>query len=245
MDGPEKILLLAGSAEARVIATALQGQGRALRVIMSEPPRGDVPMPVPFEMCGAPSLTGLLSAMDGTCAVIDASHGFDGAMTAAGFAAAQAAGVPFISLSRPMWDVGESPRWRRAARVADAMGMIGPQARVFAATGWGSLADCASFPGAVLMLRQTTPHDRKPPYDFVELVFGTPPFSVDSETALFQRLEVDTLVLRNLGGAPSRPKLDASLQLGLEVILIDRPPHPEAAQVVSRIEDVLAWAAAL
>lgn len=239
------ILLLAGSAEARQIAVALRAQGRAMRILMSEPPRGLAPMPAPFEVCENLSLAMLAEAVKGAVAVLDASHGFDGEMTQLAFRAAHDADVPFLCLSRPAWDVSEHPRWQRAADVASAMTLIAPSARVFAATGWASLPEYAGFPGACLMLRQTSPHDRPPPFDFVELIFGTPPFTVPHEIALFEELKVDTLIARNLGGLPSRPKLEAAKALDLKVILIDRPPLPEAATVVNCVEDTLAWVASL
>ncbi len=76
-------------------------------------------------------------------------------------------------------------------------------------------------------------------------VFGMPPFTVESEIALFRSLEVDTLMARNLGGAPSRPKLDAAQELGLRVILIDRPALPDGVQVVTSVAAALDWVAAL
>ncbi|KIN61294.1 Precorrin-6A reductase [Sulfitobacter noctilucae] len=239
------VLLLAGSAEARQIAQALQGLGHRVHALLSEPPRGANPMPVPFEVCAEVTEDRVAQAMAGVSAVIDASHGFDAALTHAGYAAAIRLVRPFISLSRPTWDLGENPNWVSAATVRAAMTLIAPGARVFSATGWASLPECAAFPGACLMLRQTVPHDRPAPYDFVELVFGDPPFTVETEVALFKARKVDTLIARNLGGKPSRPKLDAAAALGLRVILIDRPPLPPGLKVVSSVQDALDWVAQL
>ena len=43
------------------------------------------------------------------------------------------------------------------------------------------------------------------------------------EEALFRRLNVDVLVVKNAGGAASRTKLDAARALGLKVLMIARP----------------------
>ncbi len=107
MEPTKDILLLAGSAEARQIAEALQVQGRRVRAVMSEPPRGPNPMPVPFEVCSVPDDVVLARAMAGAAAVVDASHGFDGQMSRAGSVAAARMGLPFVSLSRQPWDVAE------------------------------------------------------------------------------------------------------------------------------------------
>ena len=236
--------MLAGSMEAREIAARLMAQGQEVVAVKSEAPRGPDPMPMPWKLIDTPGEADLRAAMAGALAVVDASHGFDAAMSRAGHAAARALGLPYLSLSRPAWGL-EAENWQTAADVAAAMPLIPPGSRVFSATGWGSLPDYAAFPGARLMLRQTQRHDRKPPFDFVELVFGDPPFSVANETALFRARAVDLLICRNLGGRASRPKLEAALALGIGVILIDRPPLPDGTAVVHGVEEVLDWVAAL
>ncbi len=245
MDQSGHILLLAGSAEARRIAAALQVQGREVRALMSEPPRGADPMPVSFEVCPSVTEGHILHAAKGACAIIDASHGFDGHMTRVGHAAATSCGLPFVTLSRPKWEVEEDALWQRAPDVVRAMPLIGPQDRVFSATGWASLPDYKGFQGACLMLRQTSGHQRPVPFDFVELVFGTAPFSVADEIALFKERGVDVLVARNLGGMPSRPKLEAAKALRLRVILIDPPALPAGVRVVSSVNAVMNWVAQL
>lgn len=237
------VLLLAGSAEAREIARALVAKGHQVRALMSEPPRGNNPMPVPFEVLEVLGQTAIQSAISGVATVIDASHGFDGTMTEMGYAAAKERGVPFVSYQRAPWEVSNTPKWHCAADVSTAMHLIAPGARVFSATGWASLPSYETFPGDCLMLRQTTRHDRPPPFDFVELVFGDPPFTELSEQALFRKHAVDTLICRNLGGTPSRPKLDAALALNLQVILVERPALPDGLPVLHSVAAVLDWVA--
>ena len=239
------ILLLAGSAEARLIAQAVQARGLNLHALVSEPPRGPDPMPVAFEMMDFRDTADLLPRLAGFDAVVDASHGFDAQMTRIGHAAAQQAGLPFVTLRRKRWSLEESPLWSGAPDVRAAMALIAPHEQVFSAAGWASLPDCAGFRGTRLFLRQTTPHDRNPPYPFVQLVFGQAPFTAASETALFQDIRIDVLLCRNLGGIPSRPKLDAALALGLRVILIDPPAVPEGVETLSDVAQVLAWVDAL
>jgi len=243
MKKPLSILLLAGSSEARRIGAALVAQGHKVRALKSEPPRGPNPMPVPFEVIDAPTTQTMKAAMSDVEVVVDASHAFDAQMTQLGHAAARELGLPFAHLLRALWDASEHPAWTRAPDVAAAIRMIEPQARVFSATGWASLPDYAAFPGAVLMLRQTTPHDRPPPYDFVELVFGTPPFLAADEQTLFMAREVDVLICRNLGARASRPKLDAAKALGLKVILIDPPPRPGDMTVYDSVDGIMNWIA--
>lgn len=239
-------MLLAGSAEARRIAEALLARGITdVTALVSEPPRGAIPMPVPFELIPFDDCADLAARMNGFDAVIDASHGFDRQMTHVGFAAARRAGLPFVNLTRPRWDVAENPEWVSAGDLCTAMALVTPRARVFSAAGWASLGKCADFPGERLFLRQTSPHDRPAPYPFVELVFGRPPFNTASEKALFKELQIDTLLCRNLGGQPSRPKLDAAEALGLKVILIAPPEPPKEITICAQVSEILDWIDAL
>ncbi|MFK7835130.1 MAG: precorrin-6A/cobalt-precorrin-6A reductase [Sulfitobacter sp.] len=237
------VLLLAGSAEARQIAKGLLARGLGVQALMSEPPRGSEPMPVPYEVVGEDLDARVADLAQGARVIVDACHGFDAAMTTAGARAAKATERPLVSVTRPAWDVAESPLWESAADMTEAIDMIPSGARVFAATGWESLPACRGFRGEVLMLRQTTHHDKSPPLDFVELAFGDAPFSVAGEITLFERMKVDTVVCRNLGGLPSRPKLEAALALGIQVILIERPTKPAGVREVATVDAALDWVA--
>lgn len=174
-------------------------------------------------------------------AVLDVSHGFDATTSAITYAATRAMGLPYLRLIRPAWDTEGQPRWRSVARVRDAMGMIAPGMRVFSTTGWPSLPEFADFPGDRLLLRQNKRHDRPIPFDFAEPVFGVPPFTKASETQLFEEMGVDLLMARNIGGMRSRPKLEAAIALGLDVILVDRPALPRGATMVDTVEKALTW----
>ena len=82
------------------------------------------------------------------------------------------------------------------------------------------------------------------PFAGGRFLVGRPPFSVADEVALFTKLAVDVLVVKNAGGAASRTKLTAARQLGIPVLMIARPPTGNWA-VVNDVEAALAWVAAL
>lgn len=247
MTSPLRILMLAGSMEARQLGAALLSAGHEVRALVSETPRGGAVLGVPFALHRQMNVQDVRAAAEdmGADVLIDASHGFDAAASEAGWQAAGALGLPVMRLARPLWQASESPRWHHAADVPAAMGLIAPGARVFSATGWDSLPGYAAFPGAKLLLRQTRAHSRPVPFPFVEPVFGLPPFTEDSEVQLFEGMGVDLLICRNLGGRASRPKLDAALRLGLDVILVDPPPRPEGLYCVQGIDAALGWLEAL
>ena len=241
------ILLFGGSYEAQLLAQALTARGVAYTMWLFEAPRGPASLPQ------VPHLRRFKDAMEmkaeiaqsGFSAVLDASHAFDQVTTAQAYAAAQLLGLPYLRVERAAWDLSGHKRWNAAPNVPKATAMIAKGARVFCATGWDSLPDYAEFCGEVLMLRQTRKHSRTAPYSFVDLVFGDPPFDVESEVALFSELRVDLLICRNLGGEGSRPKLQAAETLGIDAIVIDRPETPSGIEIVHQIEAAIAWVDAL
>ena len=235
-----KLLLLAGSAEARQLAERLLGEGFDLSAWLTEPPRSDTPMPVSYALRDPSDKGALRRDMAGFDAVLDLSHGFDALLSHAGYAAASELGLPFVRFERPAWPI-DNPLLQAAPDVASAARSIPRGARVFAATGCPSLKEFVPFRGSRLMLRQTSGHDRSAPYDFVDLIFDTPPFTVEGEMALFRELAVDLLICRNLGGEGSRPKVDAALALGIPVVLIDRPPLPQNAPRLSDLDAIFDW----
>jgi precorrin-6A/cobalt-precorrin-6A reductase len=241
------LLLLAGSFEARRMAEALSAQGVSYKAWLSEAPRGDAVMPQIPRLRRFDSAHEMQEALaqGGFHAVLDASHGFDRCVTRQAYRACAALGLPLLRLERAAWEIKDTPKWQRVRDVAGANALIKPGARVFCATGWDSLPEYEGFRGEVLMLRQTRRHSRPAPRDFVELVFGDPPFSVAGERTVFGTLRVDTLVCRNLGGAASRPKLDAAADLDLEVILIERPAAPSGIYAVETIQSALDWVRSL
>lgn len=245
MSGRADILLLAGSMEARAIAQSIAGLGLQVHAVLTEPSKGPTPPPVPFDLIEQPRAEDLMTLATGARAIVDASHGFDQALTSAGFAAATAASIPFLNFSRPAWSDAENPLWRAAPDVRAAMQLVPPGARVFSATGWSSLPECATFPGSKLLLRQTHRHDRLPPFDFVELAFDQAPFTVAGEIALFRKRAVDLLICRNLGGVASRPKLDAAAALKMPVVLVNRPALPKGVRSVDNTAAVVDWVAGL
>ena len=240
-------MLMAGSAEANLLAEVLVSLPITTRSVMSETPRGlraPAIEPEVKQFSDVDEMVGYL-AKAGSDAVLDASHGFDGTMTSLGFLAAKKLGLPFLRIDRPGWPLAEIPRGRSAVDVAAAMSLIAPGTRVFSATGWESLSQYKGFPGETLLLRQTRQEDRAPPFSFVEPVFGIPPFTVDSEVQLFEGMGVDLLICRNLGGRASRPKVDAAIKLGLDIILIDRPVSPPDMLSVDSVRAALDWVGAL
>ncbi|MGR3469158.1 MAG: precorrin-6A/cobalt-precorrin-6A reductase, partial [Shimia sp.] len=148
-------------------------------------------------------------------------------------------GVPYLQVLREPWVATPEDQWSFIAAEADAIALIPKGARVFLATGRQTLGAFAGLQGRTLFCRQIDPPEEPFPFEG-EYIVGRPPFSVKDEVALFRRLRIDWLVVKNAGGAASATKLTAARQLGLPVAMIARPAQPDAPRVTT-VEEAIAW----
>jgi precorrin-6A/cobalt-precorrin-6A reductase len=62
---------------------------------------------------------------------------------------------------------------------------------------------------------------------------------------LLARYQIDALVTKNSGGDMTRPKVDAADDLGIPVIMVDRPALPDGVDAVPTVPAAAAWVRAL
>jgi precorrin-6A/cobalt-precorrin-6A reductase len=177
-----------------------------------------------------------------TDAVVDATHPFAARMSANAVAATTAAGVPLLVLRRPGWTAGPRDRWHRVPAPAAAAALL-PRLgeRVFLATGRGDLPAFAHLEAWFLLRAVDPPPPPLPARHHLVLARG--PFTADAERALLREHRIDVLVTRDSGGELTAAKLVAARELGLPVVLLARPPAPDAP-AVANVEEALAWLAA-
>jgi precorrin-6A/cobalt-precorrin-6A reductase len=242
---PTRVLVLGGTAEARRLATVLHRDpafavtsSLAGRVAVPRLPCGEVRV---GGFGGAEGLAGWLRE-HGTDVVVDATHPFAARMSANAVAATSATGVPLVVLRRPGWREGPGDRWHRVPD-ARAAAVLAPRlgTRVFLATGSGDLAAFAGLDAWCLLRAVDPPPAPLPPRHHVVLARG--PFTADAERALLREHGIDVLVARDSGGELTAAKLVAARELGLPVVLIARPPAPDAPAVAS-VEEAVVWLSA-
>ncbi|MEK7246631.1 MAG: precorrin-6A/cobalt-precorrin-6A reductase, partial [Pseudomonadota bacterium] len=172
--------------------------------------------------------------------VVDATHPFAATMSAHARAACAEAGIPRLQWVRPAWPTLERARITWAGTLALATAKLPALARVaFLAVGGRGLAAFAHIANVRLVARAVEKPEILPPG--IELVIGRPPFTVAEETALFRAHGIDTLVARESGGT-GFAKIEAASDLGLNILLIERPP-PEPGDRTATTEAALAWIA--
>lgn len=239
------ILLLAGTGDARRVAVSLAERGVPLLASLAGATRQPETLPVPCRVGGFGGQAAFEAFLgeENITAVLDATHPFAHRITERTARVCAARGLPYLQLLRPPWRPGPGDRWVEIDREEDATRHIPEGAVVFLATGRQTLARFAGLAGRRLICRRIDPPEEPFPFAGGEYLVGRPPFSVADEVALFRRLAVDWLVVKNSGGAASATKLVAARELGLPVLMIRRPPRP-AAPMVETVAAAVDWAVA-
>jgi precorrin-6A/cobalt-precorrin-6A reductase len=242
---PFRILLLAGTSEARQLAEQLSAVEN-IEVIASLAGVTQDPKPYPVETrtggFGGPE--GLARYIDdqGIDLILNASHPFARLMCANAVSAAIATRTPLLRLLREPWLPVAGDQWLDVANMTDAVAAVPDGARVLFATGRGSVEQISaadphdSMWGAIRLI---DPSNQCFPLKQGEFILARPPFPVDEELELMQRLKITHLVTKNSGGVSGTAKLEAARALGIKVIAIRRPSQPDGQITVSTLEDLM------
>ncbi|MEK9211979.1 cobalt-precorrin-6A reductase [Sphingomonas sp. 2378] len=235
------ILLLGGTTEASALATALAARGE--RAVLSYAGRTEAPraQAIPTRVGGFGGVEGLAEYLtrEGVTHLVDATHPFAARISANAIAAAERASVKLLALTRPEWVDGPGDRWTRVADTAEAVAALGTDpARIFLALGRQTIGDFVHAAQHFYLLRFVDAAEPTLPNH--HLVVDRGPFTLAGELALLREHRIQTIVAKNAGGSGARAKLDAARELGLPVVMIDRPfipPRPHADSVAA----VLDW----
>jgi len=238
------ILILGGTAEARMLAEALATRG-GIRATLSLAGRTAQPAPqaVPVRKGGFGGADGLARYMreQRISVLIDATHPYAAAISANAARAATLTEIPLLALRRPAWDTVAGDQWIEVDNVEAAVESLGQvPRRVFLALGRKEIAPFAAAPEHVYLVRSVDPVD--PPLAVPHAIYLTArgPFSEAEDRALLERHRIDVVVAKNSGGDATYGKIAASRALHLPVIMLKRPALPEV-ESVETVAAVLAW----
>lgn len=240
-----KVLVLAGTSEARQIAAGLAEMlGIEPLVSLAGATRTPAKMPCPTRVGGFGGKEGFRKFMreQRFDAVIDATHPFADRMSATAAEICAEMAVPHVQVLRPEWQPDSADHWVMVDHEEQVADLVPDGATVFLATGRQTLASFSNLQHCELICRQIDPPSEPFPFANGRFLVGRPPFSVEDEKNLFRDLGVDWLVVKNSGANASRSKLDAARALGLPVAMINRPAQPDCDQYGS-VREVLEWVA--
>ncbi|CAN0620720.1 Precorrin-6A reductase [Burkholderia multivorans] len=220
-----RILLLGGTGDALRIARAL-----GVRHVYSLAGLGKVPDDLACEVRvggfgGAAGLAAYLRDT-GIGLVIDATHPYAAQISANAAAAARDAGAPVWALRRAPWQPRDGDDWRMVDDWAGMEAALAPFRRPLFTLGREPLAHLDAIPShQSWLVRCLDPH---PGNARAQIIAARGPFSLEGERALFALAGIDVVVSKNSGGAATEAKLDVARERGLPVVMLRRPPLPDA-----------------
>lgn len=199
--------------------------------------------PVPVRIGGFGGVVGLVNYLvnERIDILIDATHPYAGVISANAAEAAHKINVPLIALRRPPWIAMAGDQWIEVAGVREAVRTLGPTPRrVFVALGRNELAPFAQAPKHHYLIRSVDPVDPPLPLPHVNYVTGRGPFSEADDRALMTAHRADIVIAKNSGGAATYGKIAAARALGIDVLMLRRPPAPDVTSVET-VNDAVAW----
>ncbi len=248
------IFFLAGTSDARELAVTLQNTGKSLLAsVVTENAATEL------EAAQIAARTGRLTTeemaellKDGYSAVVDASHPFAEEASKNAMEAAEKAGLPYIRYERADTEIDDHPLVTRVNTYEEA-------------------ADAALKKGGVVMLttgsktlqvftEKLLPHENirliarmLPRLDNMEkcaalgvtqknIVAMQGPFTKELDLALYRHYNVTTTVMKESGAIGAvAAKIEAAVSLGIETIVISRPPisYPNRCETFEEVIETL------
>ncbi len=237
-----RILLLAGTSEARALAGRIAADSR-FDAVASLAGRTSAPAPLalPTRVGGFGGVEGLKRYLveERMTHVIDATHPFAAQISANAQAACGALGLPLIVYAREPWRSAPGDNWIEVADNAAAALALGESPRrVFLTIGRQGVGDFCAAPQHAYLLRVIEPPEASELPPNCEVFSARGPFTREDEIALMRERRIDIVVSKNSGGALTYAKIEAARALGLPVAMIT--PARAGVSVVHDLDAVMA-----
>jgi precorrin-6A/cobalt-precorrin-6A reductase len=240
------LLILGGTSEASALARRLADKpGVAAMLSLAGATVNPAQAPIPQRIGGFGGVEGLTAFLvrERIGAVIDATHPFASRMSANAVAACRATDTPLVVFTRPPWTRELGDRWVEVATIDEAVDALGALPKTaFLTQGRLQLAAFARVPQHRYIVRAIDRPEEIDALPDCKLILARGPFSLADEVALMRSEGVEALVTKNSGGRATYPKIEAARALGIEVIIVRRPPAPEA-ETLHDLDAVMAWIA--
>lgn len=220
----QKILILGGTAEARLLAAQLIEEGHSVttslagRTVDPVLPEGEVRI---GGFGGAEGLAAYLRE-EQFDRMIDATHPFARRISENAIKASAISGIPLEQRLRPRWQKQPGDRWKSVATLEAAAEVLPQGATVFLALGRQYLDAFTGRDDSRFVIRMVDPPETPLGFADYTLVLGKPASDPDREADLFTAHGITHLVCRNSGGPAGYAKIIAARRLALPVIMIER-----------------------
>jgi precorrin-6A/cobalt-precorrin-6A reductase len=171
--------------------------------------------------------------------LIDATHPFAAQISWTAAEVAIATNIPHLMVIRPAWIKTPEDEWIEVENVASAAQAIPTIAqRVFLSIGRQELTPFVNVPQVWFLMRSIDPPDIEIPNG--KLLLDRGPFSLQQERQLLQEYQIDAIVSKNSGGDATYAKIIAARELGIPVVMVQRPAMP-IAEKVTDVDRAVEW----
>jgi precorrin-6A/cobalt-precorrin-6A reductase len=242
-----KVLILGGTKDARVLAgLCVDTLGPNTDVITSLAGRTKSPQAIAgtVRVGGFGGADGLGSYIQdkSISVLVDATHPFANTISKSAALAARNTGTPYVMIERPRWALPTGIRVTWVSSLEAAVTALRELAAksVFITTGINGLDVFSALEDTQFVIRQIEDHEGPPPVTHAEIVVQKPPFDLDQERETMTAHNIDALVTKESGGGATEAKLEAASELGIPVVMIERPALP-AGETVSSPQSALDW----
>ncbi|ERI30230.1 precorrin-6x reductase CbiJ/CobK-like protein, partial [Burkholderia cenocepacia BC7] len=131
------------------------------------------------------------------------------------------------------WTPQPGDDWRMVDDWAGIEAALAPFRRPLFTLGREPLAHLDAIPPHQFWLVRCL--DTHPGNARAQVVAARGPFTLDGERALFALAGIDVVVSKNSGGAATEAKLDVARERGLPVVMLRRPPLPDADRALDSV----------
>ncbi len=228
------LLVLGGTTEATAMCRELAPLGVNATVSLAGRVANPRALDLPVRIGGFGGVDGLITYLRDhrVTHVIDATHPFASQMSRHAIDACGAVGVPLVALTRAPWKEQPGDRWIHVHDMQAAVDRLsGAPMRVFLAVGRTQMDAFAAQPQHHYVIRLVDPPATDLPFPNHEVIVDRGPFDEVSDRRLLRTHLIDLVVSKNSGGTGAVAKIDAARQLGLRVLMVDRPQVPKRAEV--------------
>lgn len=242
-----RILILGGTGEAMRLAAALAARPE-FPAIVSFAGRTKTPLlpSIPSRIGGFGGVEGLVAYLERaeTPLVIDATHPFAAQMSWNAAKACERHGVPRLTFTRRAWQPAPGDRWIQVRDIEAAVDALGATPKnVLLTVGRLSLGAFRRAPQHAYVARSIdmpNAHELPPR---CRVLLARPPFQITDERALMLAENIEVVCTKNSGGEATEAKIIAARELGMSVIVVERPPAPEG-EILFELQAVLDWISA-
>ena len=173
--------------------------------------------------------------------LIDATHPFAAQISGNAAGAARQVGIPWLMLIRPGWERLPQDDWIEVGRIEAAVTAIPASAkRIFLTIGRQQVALFAGLTNKWCLIRSIDPPDSSILLPPGEVLLDRGPFSLEQELQLLRDYRIEAIVSKNSGGDATYAKIIAARELGIPVIMVQRPIVPEG-DVVTSVSGAIEW----